>query len=247
VIRVATYNIHAAIGTDRRQDLERIAAVIQEIDPDVIGLQEVESRPSHSRHDQAERLAERLGMSCTEGPILLEGRGWYGNAIFSRLPIEVLTRLRFADHGGEPRGAVVIAVHAADGRSWRIGNTHLDVRAGPRLHQTHALVRSMSLCSENGPGVLLGDFNEWRPRARTLAGLRRLGEMPPAPASYPSRWPLFALDRMVLRGCRSSGPLRRHRSDLARRASDHLPIVADLDPATSVGLDRHEQEMSMSR
>lgn len=233
MIRVATYNIHAAIGTDGRLDLERIAAVIREIDPDVIGLQEVESRPSRSRHDQAERLALQLGMSCAEGPILLEGAGWYGNAILSRLPVEPLLRLRFADLGGEPRGALVVAVQASDGRSWRIANTHLDVRAGRRLRQARALVGAVSQWAE-GPRVVLGDFNEWRPRARTLAGLRCLGELPPAPASYPSRMPLFPLDRMVLQGCRSGGPLRRHQSDLARLASDHLPVVADLYPVPAL-------------
>jgi endonuclease/exonuclease/phosphatase family metal-dependent hydrolase len=230
VIRVATYNIHAAVGTDGRRDLARIAAVIREIDPDVVGLQEVESRPSRSRHDQAEQLAEQLGMSCAEGPILVEGRGWYGNAILSRFPVEPLTRLRFADQGGEPRGALEVRVHPTRGCSWRIANTHLDVRAHRRLRQARALARSLAEPGEPGPWVLLGDFNEWRPRARLLASLRGLGELPAAPASYPSRWPLFAIDRMVLRGCRSAGPLRCHRSDLARHASDHLPIVADLCP-----------------
>ena len=52
--------------------------------------------------------------------------------------------------------------------------------------------------------------------------------MPPAPASYPARWPLFALDRIVLRRCSLATPLRRHVTALSRRASDHLPVVAEL-------------------
>ena len=92
------------------------------------------------------------------------------------------------------------------------------------------------------PWILMGDFNEWWPWSPALARLRRLGCVPPAPASYPSRLPLFALDRMVLRDCSLAGPLRRHVSKLSRRASDHLPIIAEVgEPARrSNGLDaRH--------
>jgi endonuclease/exonuclease/phosphatase family metal-dependent hydrolase len=123
VIRVATYNIHAAIGTDRRRNLERVAAVIEEIGTDVIGLQEVESRASRGGADQAMKLAAMLGMACVEGPMMHEGPGWYGNAILSRLPILDEQRLRFADHSGEPRGAVGVVVEDPQGRSWRLINT----------------------------------------------------------------------------------------------------------------------------
>jgi endonuclease/exonuclease/phosphatase family metal-dependent hydrolase len=230
VIRVATYNIHAGVGADGRRDLGRIAAVIEEIGPDVIGLQEVDSRPSRGGLDQAEQLAARLAMACVEGPILREEKGWYGNAILSRHPIAPVARLRFDDHSGEPRGAVVADVQAADHR-WLIGNTHLDLRAGPRLHQARELVQAIADCADGRPGVLLGDFNEWRPWAPTLGALRGLGDMPPAPATYPSRLPLLLLDRMVLRDCRPQVRLHRHAGDLARRASDHLPIYGDLTPA----------------
>jgi endonuclease/exonuclease/phosphatase family metal-dependent hydrolase len=226
VIRVATYNIHAAIGADRRRDLERIAAVIEEIGPDVIGLQEVESRASRGGSDQAMRLAAMLGMACVEGPMMLEGPGWYGNAILSRLPVLAEQRLRFPAHSGEPRGAVGVLVEDPQGGHWRLINTHLDLWSRSRLRQVQSLARLLENAGE--PWILLGDLNEWRPRAPALASLRRLGYVPPAPPSYPSRWPLFALDRIVVRRCRPEGPLRPHVTELSRRASDHLPVVAEL-------------------
>jgi endonuclease/exonuclease/phosphatase family metal-dependent hydrolase len=229
VIRVATYNIHAAIGTDRRRDLERIAAVIEEIAPDVIGLQEVESRASRGGSDQAMRLAGMLGMACVEGPMLLEGPGWYGNAILSRLPIVAEQRLRFPAHSGEPRGAVGVMVEDPKGVPWRLINTHLDLWSRSRLRQVQSLARHLESAAGE-PWILLGDLNEWRPRAPALASLRRLGYVPPAPPSYPSRWPLFALDRIVVRQCRPEGPLRPHVTALSRRASDHLPVVAEVGP-----------------
>jgi endonuclease/exonuclease/phosphatase family metal-dependent hydrolase len=229
VIRVATYNIHAAIGSDRRRDLERIAEVIAEIGPDVIGLQEVESRASRGSSDQAMRLGDMLEMACVEGPMMLEGPGWYGNAILSRLPVLAQQRVRFADHSGEPRGAVGVVVADPQGGRWRLLNTHLDLWSRSRRRQVQSLAR-LAETDPAGPWILLGDLNEWRPWAPALASLRRLGHVPPAPPSYPSRWPLFALDRMVVRRCLLKGPLRRHVTELSRRASDHLPIVAEAEP-----------------
>ena len=226
-MRIASYNIHAAVGTDRRRDLARIAAVIEEIAPDVIGLQEVESRASRRSTDQAMTLAAMLDMACVEGPMMLEGAGWYGNAILSRLPIIAEQRLRFAAHSGEPRGAVGVVVRRPRGGRFRVINTHLDLRFRSRLLQVRSLARLLE--SEDGePAVLVGDLNEWRPGAPALVPLYRFGHVPPAPPSYPSRWPVFALDRMVFRRCRLRGPLRCHASALSRRASDHLPIVAEV-------------------
>lgn len=228
MLRIATYNIHAAIGVDRRRDLARIAAVIEEIGPDVIGLQEVESRASRGSSDQAMRLADMLEMACVEGPMMLEGPGWYGNAILTRLPVLAEQRLRFPAHSGEPRGAVGVVVEDAQGSRWRLVNTHLDLWSRSRLRQVQSLARLLENAGE--PWILLGDLNEWRPRAPALVSLRRLGYVPPAPPSYPSRWPVFALDRMVVRRCHLEGPLRPHVSELSRRASDHLPVVAEVGP-----------------
>jgi endonuclease/exonuclease/phosphatase family metal-dependent hydrolase len=227
VLRVATYNIHAAIGADRRRDLERIAAVIEEIAPDVIGLQEVDSRASRGSADQAMWLAARLDMACIEGPMMREVRGWYGNAILSRLPIIAEQRWRFPDHSGEPRGAVGVLVKDRHGGRWRLINTHLDLWSRSRCRQVRWLASVLATVGSE-PSILLGDLNEWRPGAPALAPLRRLGCMPPAPPSYPSRWPLLALDRMVVRACHLEGPLRPHVTSLSRRASDHLPIVAEV-------------------
>jgi len=225
-MRVATYNIHRCVGTDGRLDVERIAAVLAEVDADVVGLQEVAAHFAHSRIDQAEALAQRLDMTCIEGRLLLEGIGWYGNALLTRLPVRRVRRLVYDEVGKEPRGLLDVDLVAADGRLWRIVNTHLDVRRRARKPQFHTLLAYLR--SLDAPVVLIGDLNEWCPWSRRLRALARELALPLAPPSVPSTMPVLRLDWLGLKGCRPAGAPRRHLTRRSRTASDHLPVFADL-------------------
>jgi len=225
-MRVATYNVHRCVGTDGRLDVERIAGVLAEIDADVVGLQEVAAHFTYSRTDQAEALARHLDMTCIEGRLLLEGIGWYGNALLTRLPVAGVQRLVYDEVGKEPRGLLGIDLRAPDGRVWRIVNTHLDVRRRARQPQFWTLMGYLR--SVEAPAVLIGDLNEWCPWSRRLRALARELALPSAPRSFPSRWPLLRLDWLGLKGCRPTTGPRRHLTRQSRTASDHLPVFADL-------------------
>lgn len=227
VLRLASYNIHGAVGTDRRRDAERIAAVIGEIDPDIIALQEVESRLARGGIDQAQVIASALGMHCAEGPILLDHAGWYGNAILSKRPSVEVEHWRFPIHSGEPRAALGVRIADSSGRVWRIVASHLDLRFWARWRQVQTLVRALTEAPAE-PLVLLADLNEWWPWAPSWRVLRELGEVPVGVKTFPSRCPILPLDRVVLRHCRVLGALRPHATALSRRASDHLPVVVDV-------------------
>jgi phospholipase D1/2 len=238
ILRVASYNVHGCLGLDGRRDVARIIQILREIDADVIGLQEVESRHGRSEVDQAERFAAALGMACIEGPLLHHAqRGWYGNALLTRLEMQAVRRVLFDSCGGEARGAIVCDLAAGDGTCWRVMTTHLDLRSRHRRRQFATLLDQL-VPSPRQPTVLMGDFNEWWPRSRGLAALRDHAELPPAPATFPAWLPALSLDRIALSGCRLRGELRRHLTPLTRRASDHLPVfadvVADPDDATIV-------------
>lgn len=227
VVRVASYNIHGCVGRDRRRDVPRIARVLREIDADVIGLQEVESRHGRSDLDQAERLAEALGMACIEGPLLRAQRGWYGNALLTRLSVRSIRRVVFEKYGRERRGVVVCDLLAGDAICWRVLTTHLDLHSRHRRRQLDALLDEL-MPHRHRPMVLMGDFNEWAPFSRALATLRRHAELPPAPPTFPSWLPILRLDRIAHSACRLQHAVRSHATPLSRRASDHLPIFADL-------------------
>ncbi len=226
-LRVASYNIHACVGLDRRQDVGRIAAVLREIEADVIGLQEVESRHGRSTIDQAEALATALDMQCIEGPLLHGPRGWYGNALLTRRTVRAVRRVVFEARGREARGAIVADLAGGEGSGWRVLTTHLDLHSGRRRRQFEVLLDEL-LPALSLATIVIGDFNEWWPFCRGLGALRRHAVLPFAPPTFPSRCPLFSLDRMALSACRLHGRLRRHDTALARIASDHLPIFADV-------------------
>jgi endonuclease/exonuclease/phosphatase family metal-dependent hydrolase len=245
-LRIASYNIHACRGRDGRQDVARVAAVLGEIDADVIGLQEVESRHGRSTIDQAEALGEALGMACIEGPLLLADRGWYGNALLTRCPVRAVRRVEFADYGREARGAIIADLAGLDGTGWRVLTTHLDLHVVKRRRQFDVLLDEI-LPATTLPTVVIGDFNEWWPFSRGLGALRRHAVLPFSPATFPSRCPLLALDRMAFSACHLRGRLRRHITPLSRIASDHLPIWADVsaDPALAQPEPRQEEPVAL--
>lgn len=227
VLRFASYNIHAAVGTDGRRDVDRIADVIREIEPDVIALQEVDSRRARGGLDQAQLIASALDMFCVEGPILEDGFGWYGNAILSKRQAFDVEHWRYPKHSGEPRAALSVRIDDIGGRTWRVIATHLDLRFRARSHQVDTLVQSL-IHPPHEPLALLADVNEWWPWAPSWQKLMKLGHLPAGVRSFPSWFPLLRLDRAVLRHCHITNPLRAHLTPLSRRASDHLPIVVDV-------------------
>jgi endonuclease/exonuclease/phosphatase family metal-dependent hydrolase len=224
-LTVASYNIHKCTGLDRRVDLDRIAQVLEEIDADLVGVQEV-FRP------QALGLAERLGMQVAMGPTRERDGLPYGNAVLTRLAIRGSRTFDLSRPDREPRGGIRLDLEMpsdemGDGLL-HVFNVHFGLKIRERAEQVRMLVREHILHDElTGPRIVLGDLNEWFPGAvgRTL---RRELSGPRSRRTHPAPLPIFPLDRIYWdRGLDADG-FRVHRSRLARVASDHLPVVARL-------------------
>lgn len=161
---VMSYNIHHGVGCDQMLDLERIAAVIESVSPDVVGLNEVDVR-FHWRsgwEDQLGWLARRLGMACRFGPTLLRRKpgeppaGGYGNGLLTKDPILRHQSLTFSMEAGEPRG-ILMADLKLGGRLVRVVVTHLGLRPSMRKRQVEAILR---ICRDwQGPMLVMGDWN----------------------------------------------------------------------------------------
>jgi len=222
---VATYNVHRCIGGDGRQDIERVAAVISELDADIVGLQEVGSAPAPRIPDQVERLAALAGFQGLAAPLYRRPDSAYGNALLTRVPPGQVRYVDLSEHRREPRGAIVADVLVA-GSSIRTVVTHLGLRGYERRSQLERLVDSLADGPE--PTLLLADLNEWSNRASRLRLTHQFAG--DAVRSFPAGWPFLPLDRILVRPGSWLVRVTSHRSELSRVASDHLPVRAELRP-----------------
>jgi endonuclease/exonuclease/phosphatase family metal-dependent hydrolase len=220
LLRVATYNIHRARGLDGQVSLRRIAEVLQQVDADVVGVQEI-------YETQAQNLGRDLGMQHVTGVTVRCSDGAYGNAILTRLPLQGMATFDLSVHTREARGGIRVDLGFSQ-QTVHIFNVHLGLRRHERSEQVKRLVERHILWDDRtGPRIVIGDLNEWFPgrvgRAlrRELTSLRRR-------RTHPAFLPLWALDRIYWdHGVRGES-LRVHRTRLSRVASDHLPLVASL-------------------
>ena len=226
-LRVASYNIHSCVGTDGRCRPARIAEVLRELDCDVIALQEVDNRPGNEEDSmQLDYLSSALAMASIPGLRIVRHTGEYGNAVLTRLPILSVQRHDLSYSRYEPRGALDVLLELA-GRPLRVIATHLGLSRVERRFQWRQLVPHLE-ASQEAPLVMLGDMNEWYRGAQTLRDAARLVGEAPAPAAFPSFAPCLALTRIWVRPQRALRTVAVHRSATARRASDHLPLRAEI-------------------
>ncbi len=224
---VATYNIHSCVGTDGRHDSERVAEVIRGLEADIVALQEVESpRDPHEDPEQLFWLARAAGFSWgVAGPTLHRGRHPFGNAVLSRWPVDTIRRIDLSVRGREPRGALDLDV-ACDGTLVRVMATHFGLRSVERGEQWRRLLACWD--DATTPAVLLGDFNHWWWRDRLLTAVEARFGRTPALRTFPARRPVLALDRVWLRPRSALVSLAVVATPLARVASDHLPLRAEI-------------------
>lgn len=228
-LRIATYNIHGGLGMRKarsaREAGERIARVIAEIDADIIALQEVPLGGADTP-DVLSYLRDATGMHAAEGPTLSSPRRRYGNAVLSRLPIRETRVLDLSFGHREPRGALDADIECGS-TLLRIVATHLGLSATERSMQVRSLLATFDTSAL--PVILLGDINEWFVHGRALRTLVTHFRRAPAPRTFPTLWPVFALDRIWVHPGEWLGAVEVHRSALARRASDHYPLVAQIE------------------
>ena len=221
----ATYNIHKAVGLDRRRDPERIVKVLHELDADVVALQEADMRFGNRAAVLPKRLLDEHHWQVASLSMKPSGMAWHGNALLVRKGIEILGAEPIALPVLEPRGAVCARLRF-QGREVLVVGMHLDLSGLLRRQQVRAI------CAQAGakaaPAVLMGDLNEWAPRGGALTAFGEGWNVLRPGRSFPSRSPLAQLDRIVHSPHWRCEGASVHHSALAAVASDHLPVRAAL-------------------
>ena len=242
-LRILTYNIHRAIGVDRRFRPERIVQIIESYNADIVLLQEVDDGAPRSRElDLARELATDLGYPYRAvGHNVTLRKGRYGNATLSRFPILCERNIDLTIEGWKRRGCqhTAIDLGAAQAPRLDVFNLHLGLSAGQRARQMHLLARSSEFesLSPGAPCFIGGDFNDWRsllvPFLTDGMNFKSATDSTATRAkpilTYPSFYPQGPLDRIYYRGPLHLIGAHRCRLRLSRIASDHLAIIADFE------------------
>lgn len=237
-LSVVSWNIHKGIGgVDRRYRIDRVISVLAGIGPDIALLQEVtDGLPRAHFHDQAELLAEALDMRHVAfGPQHRFSIGGYGNAILSRWPLAHIEHVDLTIGKRKKRGAIVAHCRVRLGehtKSVALCNLHLGLAGTERGLQLERFLSCGPLTRLHGdtPVVIGGDLNDlWGslgPRFLGPAGFSRVGRVV---NTFPAAMPIRPLDGIFVRGHFRKHACRPLYGALTRQASDHLPLVAELD------------------
>lgn len=245
VLRVATYNIHKGVrgvGPGKRLEIHNLSAGVRALQADLVFLQEVRLFHHHDARrfqragwpiqGQAEFLAPE-GYEAAYRTNAITRHGEHGNALLSRWPLGDIGHHDVSDHRFEQRGLLHVPV-IWQGRRLHAVVAHLGLIHASRVRQVERLAAYLhSQVPAEEPLLVAGDFNDWGERLdapMTRLGLVRAQGQPPRPAdrlTFPSLAPVFALDRVYLRGMRC---LRTQvpRGGQWARLSDHLPLLVDL-------------------
>jgi endonuclease/exonuclease/phosphatase family metal-dependent hydrolase len=228
MIRVASYNMRKAIGTDRRRRPERTIEVLNELGADVVALQEADRR--FGARTSALPL-HMIGEHSDYKPVPFNERsgslGWHGNAMLVKKDV-VVTRTELVHLPSlEPRGAVLadLDVH---GEALRVVGMHLDLSGLWRRRQAHTILAYLAARGDDVPTVLMGDLNEWSTRGGCLRDFAHHCRFADCGRSFHSRKLVARLDRIMVMNGLDVVEAGTHHSAASLKASDHLPIWAQL-------------------
>ena len=233
-LKVATYNVHGCVGTDRKFALGRTADAIASLEADVVILQEVgDALRRWPAVNQAHDLAEKCRMGYVVGYTMPVGPWGYGNVVLTRGSISEVERFDISVDGKEPRGCLRLDVRV-EGVTLQVIGLHLGLGWRERRSQVRQLLAHGGALHGVERGVVIGgDFNDFGIGATRILERKKFVDAAQARrdlrATFPSRLPVLRLDRLYSRGDVTVTGYNVVRSKLTRIASDHLPVVAEYE------------------
>jgi endonuclease/exonuclease/phosphatase family metal-dependent hydrolase len=227
-LKVATYNIRKCMGTDRKRDPDRVIDVLNEIDADIIALQEADRRFGDRKSSiSADLLASKTDWHAAQLDIRPLSIGWHGNAILLRNGIKLRSAHPLDLPMLEPRGAVMVEIER-NGTPLRVIGVHLDLSGLWRRKQVRWLLAFLDAQPRHLPTIIMGDFNQWSDRGALSEFAFHHHRILKTPNSFHTTRPIAQLDRIIVSHDIQVDDCGAHISPLSQRASDHLPIWAEM-------------------
>lgn len=224
-VRVMTWNIHGGLGPDGRHDLERMLALVRAADPDVLALQEIDSRRAPQGEHPVAMLKRVLGHHGIAATAITSPDGDYGQVLLSRWPMTDTDVHDISAPGREPRRAITAVINAPAGKLFVLA-AHLGLKFSERHRQCRQLAALTTVSSLTT--VAMGDFNDWMTPGSVQNVLARKLPGRTRHRTFPARLPLLKLDRIY---CRPAEAMLSSRVEpAARTISDHLPVIAEIRP-----------------
>ncbi len=229
MIKIALYNVHEWIGSDKQSEPKRSLNILNSQDLDIIGLTEVAfSHSSKEIHPLNKHLLEKItNMNAVLGYTLKRNQASYGNVILSKHEIKNIKRHDISVPNREPRGVLEVDLKVKD-IVLRVLLTHFGLKKKERKQQADFLIDIIKQ-GQNDNLLVMGDINAWIPGSIVIKKINSFFGKNPAPRTYPSFFPIFALDRIWLKSKKSRiincQTIKTYR---ARKASDHLPVIVEV-------------------
>lgn len=220
-LRILTYNVRNGKGMDSRRDLDRTAAVIRDLQPDVVALQEIDSVTLRSEgEDVAAVLAEKCGMNCAFSKAIDFDGGSYGIAILSRE--KPLSLRRTPLPGREERRTMI----AAEFDDYVFVSTHLSLTPEDRMASIGIIVRELKRYGK--PLFIAGDWNA-TPDSEFIAALGEHLQIlsDSTVPTYPADRPSVCID-YVAAPVKQRVQIVRNSVICEPAASDHRPVMVEL-------------------
>jgi endonuclease/exonuclease/phosphatase family metal-dependent hydrolase len=232
VVRILTFNILHGATTQGDFDLDKIAAVIQQTNPDLVALQEVDFKTNRAKkYDLATELGWRTKMAPLFGKAMDYDGGVYGEGILTKMPIIASKNVPLPHSpGNEPRAALEVTVELESGDTICFIGTHLEHQRAStdRIDQVKEINRVF--LQNKYPTILAGDLND-TPESEAISILKRHwkdseGEI--HHPTYPSNNPQRKIDYILYHPA-NQWKVLKHQVICDSIASDHCAVLSVLE------------------
>ena len=225
--RLATYNIHRSLGVDGEFAPKRIAKVLETLDADILGLQEVGwYHGKGQRINQFDFLREATGYEMVPGLVRDHENACFGNALLTKYPVKSYACINLTIAGYAPRGAIQAILETKVGEL-QVIVVHLGLTPWERYQQMKKIA-DLVRHNQSKRTIVMGDFNQWLQHTEASSQITSLLPKQINELTFPTRLPVVRLDRMFMSAnieLLKQGTLK---DETTKKASDHFPLYAQV-------------------